>query len=172
MVDALRRARELVTPSGCVIDLHPTAAPALVLVGDVVAGEVDTGSAKVRHQSATDAVAAAVRHQLFTVNDTTEFDFSIYADSIEELQQHIHEDWREGHIGNVTYGRAETLLKTAPGRQPRVGVLAIDPSSSSPRRWRGSTGRPPRTRWADACAGSVQRGTTSSASWVRNGTMV
>ena len=120
MVDALKRARELVTASGCVIDLHPTAAPALVLVGDALAGEVDTGNAKVRHQSATDAVAAAIRLQLFTREDATEFDFSIYADSIEELQQHIHDDWREGHIGNVTYGRAEALRQASPGQRPRV----------------------------------------------------
>ena len=119
MVDALRRAVEMVTPSGCVIDLHPTSAPALVLVGDAVAGEVDTGNAKVRHQSASDAVAAAVRHRLLTIADTTEFDFSVYAGSIEELQQHIHDDWREGHIGNVTYGRAEALVK-ASGSEPRV----------------------------------------------------
>jgi hypothetical protein len=120
MVDALRRARELVASGGCVIDLHPTAAPALVLVGDAVAGEVETGNAKVRHQSATDAVAAAIRLKMFTRDDSGEFDYSIYADSVEELQQHIHDDWREGHIGNVTYGRAEALLKTATGQRPRV----------------------------------------------------
>jgi hypothetical protein len=120
MVDALRRAHELVRQSGCVIDLHPTAAPALVLVGDAVAGEVDTGHAKVRHQSATDAVAAAIRLKLFTRDASAEFDYSIYADSVEELQQHIHDDWREGHIGNVTYGRAEALLQRAAGQRPRV----------------------------------------------------
>ena len=120
MVDALQRARELVTTTGCVIDLHPTAAPALVLVGDTVAGEVDTGNAKVRHQSATDAVAAARRLGLFAINDTTEFDFSVYAGSLEELQQHIHDDWREGNIGNVTYARAEALLRSASGTRPRV----------------------------------------------------
>jgi hypothetical protein len=120
MVDALRRARELLKTSGFVIDMHPTAAPALVLVGDAVAGEVDTGNAKVRHQSATDAIAAATRIRLLAVDDTAEFDFSVYADSIEELQEHIHDDWREGHIGNVTYGRAETLLKNTPAQRPRV----------------------------------------------------
>lgn len=120
MVDALRRARELVVPSGLLIDLHPTAAPAVVLVGDAVAGEVDTGNAKVRHQSATDAVAAALRLRLLALDDTAEFDFSVYAETIEELQQYIHDEWREGHIGNVTYGRAEALLKAAPSQRPRV----------------------------------------------------
>lgn len=120
MVDALRRARDLVVPAGCVIDLHPTAAPAMVLAGDAVGGEVDTGSAKVRHQNATDAVAAAVRLGLFAVADTAEFDFSIYADTLDELQQHIHDDWREGHIGNVTFARTQALLTAGPGTRPRV----------------------------------------------------
>jgi hypothetical protein len=120
MVDALRRARELVTQTGCVIDLHPTPAPALVLVGDQVAGVVDTGGAKERHQAATDAVAAAVRDRLFTRDDTTEFDFSVYADSLDELQQHIHDDWREGHIGELTFANAEAMLRAAPGARPGV----------------------------------------------------
>ena len=120
MVDALRRARELITPAGCVIDLHPTAAPAVVLVGDAVGGEVDTGNAKVRHQNATDAVAAAVRIRLCAVDDSTEFDFSVHAGTLDELQQHIHDDWREGHIGNITFARTEALLKTNPGAHPRV----------------------------------------------------
>ena len=120
MVDALRRARELMTPSGCIIDLHPTAAPALVLVGEAVAGQVDTGNAKVRHQSASDAVAAAIRLGLLAIADTAEFDFSIYADSLDELQQHIHDDWREGNIGNITFARAQALLAATPLQRPRV----------------------------------------------------
>lgn len=120
MVDALRRARELVTPTGCVIDLHPTSAAALILVGDAVGGLVDTGGAKGRHQAATDAVAAAVRDGLFTLDDTTEFAFSVYGDTLDELQQHIHDDWCEGHIGDATFARAQAILRTTPGTRPRV----------------------------------------------------
>ena len=120
MVDALRRARELVTEAGCVVDLHPTPAPALILVSGRTGGEVDTGSAKQRHQAATDAVATAVRERLFIVDDTTEFDFSAYADTLDELQQHIHDDWREGHIGDATCAAPELLLGSTPGARPRV----------------------------------------------------
>lgn len=120
MVDALQCARELVVTTGCVIDVHPTAAPAVVLVGDDVGGEVDTGNAKVRHQSATDAVAAALRLRLFAIDDTTEFYFSVYADTLDELQQHIHDDWREGDIGDVAFTRTQALLNAAPGARPRV----------------------------------------------------
>ena len=116
MVDALKRARALVSPTGCVIDLHPTSAAALILVGDTVGGPVDTGGAKGRHQAATDAVAAAVRDRVFSVHDTTEFDFSVYADTLDELQQHIHDDWCEGHIGDATFAKAQALVRTVPGR--------------------------------------------------------
>ena len=71
MVDALRRIRGLVSTTGCVIDLHPTSAPALVLVGHRVGGEVDTGGAKLRHQAATDAVLAAVRERLVRSEEHT-----------------------------------------------------------------------------------------------------
>ncbi len=119
MVDALRRASELVRPTGCVIDLHPTSAPALVLIGDSISGHVDTGGAKARHQAATDAVATAVRSRLFVVADTGEFDFSVYADTLDELQQHIHDDWREGHIGDVTFAHSLAILR-ATAQRPRV----------------------------------------------------
>jgi hypothetical protein len=120
MVDALRRARELVTTAGWVIDLHPTSAAALILVEDRVGGEVDTGGAKQRHQSATDAVAAAVRERLFTIDDSMEFEYSVYADTLDELQQHIHDEWREGHIGDAAYASTEMLLGGVPGMRPRV----------------------------------------------------
>src|SRR5687768_4751962 len=120
MVNALRRARELVATTGCVIDLHPTSAAALILVGDAVGGPVDTGGAKGRHQAATDAVAAAVRERLFILDDTTEFAFSVYGDTLDELQEHIHDDWCEGHIGDVTFAKAQALVRAAPGRRPHV----------------------------------------------------
>jgi hypothetical protein len=119
MVDALRRARRLVAHTGCLIELHPTSTPALVLIGDAIAGEVDTGGAKARHQAASDAVTAAVGQRLLVLGDTVEFDFSVYADTIDELQQHIHDDWREGHIGDVTFANALKMLR-ATGARPRV----------------------------------------------------
>lgn len=120
MVHALRRAHDLVKASGGVIDLHPTEDPAVILVGDAVAGAVDTGGAKGRHRAATQAIAAAAREGLFAIEDANEFDFFAYADSIEELQQHIVDDWREGRIGDATMAAARRLLRTAPGVKPRV----------------------------------------------------
>jgi hypothetical protein len=49
-----------------------------------------------------------------------EFEFSTYADTLDELQEHILEDRRESRIGDDTMVRAQALLHRAPGVRPRV----------------------------------------------------
>jgi hypothetical protein len=120
MVDALRLARGWLRRTGFLVDLHPTSAIAAVVVGDTIAGPLQTGSAPTRHQEATDAIASVVRERLFTQDDEMEFEFSTYADTLEELQQHILEDRRESRIGDDTMGRAQALLHNVPGVRPRV----------------------------------------------------
>lgn len=120
MVDALRRARDIVRPGGCVVDLHPTAEPARVWIGEAVAGIVEAGDAPVRHQAAGDAIEAAVADGLFAVQRAFEFDFALYADSLDELQEHILEDWNDARIGDETMARARRLLQAAPGTRPLV----------------------------------------------------
>ena len=119
MVDALRRARGWLRRTGLLIDLHPTSAIAAVIVGDTIAGPLQTGSAPTRHQEATDAIASVVRERFFTQDDEMEFEFSTYADTLDELQEHV-EDRRESRIGDDTMVRAQALLHRAPGARPRV----------------------------------------------------
>lgn len=120
MVDALKRVRGWLAPRGVVVDFHPTAAVAIILVGDAVAGPIDPGGATARHQAATDAIAGAVAEGLFAIEESVEFDFSTYADSIDELNEHILEDWREARIGDQTMARARALLVATPDRKVRV----------------------------------------------------
>ena len=120
MVDALRRARGWLRRTGFLIDLHPTPDIAAVVVGDAIAGPLQTGSASKRHQEATDAIASVVRERLFTVDDEMEFEFSTYGETLEELQEHILEDRRESRIGDDTMVRAQALLDNATGVRPRV----------------------------------------------------
>ena len=94
MVDALRMAREWIVPSGTVIDLHPTAAPATVHVGHRLAGPINPEGATTRHQGATETIIATVRERLFTVEDIFEFEFSTHADSLEELDEYMIENFR------------------------------------------------------------------------------
>lgn len=114
MVDALRRARDLARPEGCVVDLHPTAARATVFVGERVAGMVDTGDAPARHQAASDAIDTVVRQGLYVAERALEFDHHLYADTLDELQEHIVEDWRDARIGDETMAHARRLLAEMP----------------------------------------------------------
>jgi hypothetical protein len=120
MVDALRRARGWLRRTGSLVDLHPTSAIAVVIVGDTIAGPVQTGAAPSRHQAATDAITSVLRERLYTKNHEMEFEHSTYAETLEELQEHIVEDWRESRIGDDTLGRARALLRDAPGVRPLV----------------------------------------------------
>ena len=120
MVDALKRVGNWLTPQGVALDLHPTAAVATVIVGDAVAGPIDPGDATARHQAATDAIAAAAAEGVFAIDDALEFEFSTYADSLEELNEHILEDWREARIGDETLARARALLDEKRGVPVRV----------------------------------------------------
>jgi len=120
MVDALRRARGWLRRTGFLVDLHPTSAVAVVIVGDTIAGPLETGSAPSRHQAATDAITSVLRERLYTKDDEMEFEHSTYAKTLEELQEHIVEDWCEGRIGDDTMARARALIGDAPGVRPRV----------------------------------------------------
>jgi hypothetical protein len=120
MVDALGRARRLLNQGGRVIDIHPTAASAVVLVDDVAAGVVDSHDGPARHQAATDAIASAVHQRMFRLVGALEFDFSVYADSLDELQEHITEDWREAKIGDETMVRAREAFVGRPRARARV----------------------------------------------------
>ena len=72
MVDALERARSWLRTGGLLVDLHPIADPACLIVGDTIAGPIDNGAAPARHQAASDAIAEAVHKGLFRIADTLE----------------------------------------------------------------------------------------------------
>ena len=120
MVDALRRAHEIVTPSGLVVDLHPTAAVASVEVGAHSTGRVDGGDAPLRHAAAGAALATVLDAGLFAVDRAVEFTFYTYGDTIEELRDYIEENWRNGRIEETVVRRTRDALRDAPGTRPRV----------------------------------------------------
>ena len=121
MVDDLRRAHRMLRADGCVVDLHPSAARALVEVGGRHTGYVDAGDAPLRHAAAGVALATAIQEGLFVVEREMIFDFYTYGDSIEELRDYVVENWREGHIDDETFERTRQLLRhAASGTRPRL----------------------------------------------------
>ena len=120
MVDALRRAHEMVTPSGFVVDLHPTATVASVEVSAHSTDRVDGGDAPLRHAAAGAALGMVLDAGVFAVDRAVEFTFYTYGDTIEELRDYIKENWRNGRIDETVVRRTRDALRDAPGTRPRV----------------------------------------------------
>ena len=120
MVDALRRARELLKPEGWIVDIHPTAAVARIELGATVIGSIESGDAPLRHQAATDALESAIRQGWLRVDRSAFFDFYTYGDSVEELAEYIEENWRNARVPPEIVARARETLLEAPGAKPRV----------------------------------------------------
>jgi len=121
MVDALRRAHRMLKADGCVVDLHPSAARALVEAGGRPTGYVEAGDAPLRHAAAGVALATAIQEGLLVVDREVVFDFYTYGDSIDELRDYVVENWRDGHIDEETVERTRHALRdAAPGTRPRL----------------------------------------------------
>src|SRR5262245_28468604 len=120
MVDALRRAHRLVKSTGRIVDLHPSAAPASVEAAGACTGYVDAGDAPLRHAAAGVALAAVINEGLFAVEQTLVFSFYTYGDTIEELRDHVVENWRSARIDDDTITRTRERLRDSSGARPRI----------------------------------------------------
>lgn len=121
MVDALRRVQRMVTPTGLVVDVHPTEVPAALYVDGRSVGDLDADDAPMRHAAADAAIPAAIDEGLFRKIASTEFVFFTYGDTIEELRDYIAANWRNTRVGATTVARAKKALDTAPpGTRPAV----------------------------------------------------
>jgi hypothetical protein len=119
MVDALRRAHRIVTPAGVVVDLHPSASPAAVEVGDRLTGYVNAADGRRRHAAADAAIATAVAEGLFAIERIVEFAFHTHADTIDELREYIEDHWRDARLDEATVSRTREAARGIPGARPR-----------------------------------------------------
>jgi hypothetical protein len=120
MVDALRRAHQMVKPDGCVVDLHPSAELASVDVGSRTTGHVDGADAPLRHAAAGVALSTVIAEGLFAIERSTTFSFYTHADTIEELRDYVEENWRNATIDDRTVARTRQALRDVPGARPRT----------------------------------------------------
>jgi hypothetical protein len=123
MVDALRRAHDVLVPSGWIVDLHPTDAPAMVMVGANATGHVSAGDAPQRHAAATAAIATIVERGLFETAEVVEFAFNTYGDDVDELHEYIADNWRDARFDRGTVSRTREALRAAP---PGVRARAVE----------------------------------------------
>jgi hypothetical protein len=136
MVDALRRAHRIVKPMGVVIDLHPSAACAVLEVGDDKTGVVNAGDASLRHAAAGVALAAAVDEGLFSIDRSLVFTFYTYGESVEELRDYVGQYWRDGRIDDDSIDRTREAMRRVPFARPRVHervhVTTLRPMAPTP----------------------------------------
>jgi hypothetical protein len=119
MVDALRCARRIVRPAGCVIDFHPTSDRPTVEVGGRVVGHVASDDAPIRHAGAAIALANAVDENLFSVERRERFCFYTYGQSSTEIAHHIRTNWKSGSIDAQTLRRTDGVTEGARRIAPR-----------------------------------------------------
>jgi hypothetical protein len=110
----------MVRPGGVVVELHPSAACAVLEVGDDKTGFVNADDAPLRHAAAGVAVAAAVDEGLFAIDRSLVFTFYTYGASVEELRDYVATHWRSGRIDDDSIDRTREALRRAPSVKPRI----------------------------------------------------
>ena len=121
MVDALYRASRWARPPlGCVIDLRPAAGIPQVELGLANGAVVRVGSLVVdeerfvRHRNADAALRTALARGFLSLDNETEFSFSRYPESPDDLRDYIASKWRHTRLDDRTHARAAALLRQYP----------------------------------------------------------
>jgi hypothetical protein len=94
MVHALEEIHRLITPDGCLIDIHPFMDEEFIEVhqgGKIAFAEPVPAFNNEELLHAEDALARVVQRQIFIVERASSFDFFIYASSVAELQAYFDE---------------------------------------------------------------------------------
>jgi hypothetical protein len=136
MVDALREAQRVLTPSGVLIDVRPVTAPIVV---EVVIGTQTVWAKTVDSYSAPEDVAAAdaavehvVSHEWLLFETSLPFNFEIYCDSAAELS--VYAEARKLRGSEIPYEELEQRRREL-GAEGQVARLRCR------RPWRLSTYR-------------------------------
>jgi hypothetical protein len=136
MVDALCRTRGWLKPDGRLIDLRPAHTIPEVVIGSderpIVVGVLTVEAERhQRHAAANKALNEVLDRQLFVLEQWREFAFLRYADSAEELRDHIAEKWKQTRLDDATCLRTAAALSDQPGARlwlrERVAIRRLKP---------------------------------------------
>lgn len=136
MVDALGRARRWLKRGGCLIDLRPAhTIPEVVIGTDEQARVVGVLTVEAerhqRHAAADSALRHVLDRQLFILEEAREFVFHRYADSAEELRDHIADRWKQTRLDDATCLRTAAALSHEAGARlwlrERVAIRRLKP---------------------------------------------
>lgn len=133
MVHALEQIYELLKPGGQLIDIHPNGE--LVefhyVLGDVehLLGYMLETDDYIEYRQADEALEIAINRELFHLDVTGEFEFRTYADSFDEMQEFLNENWSDANITDEVVASAMALekehgeFKTILREQVIIGLL-------------------------------------------------
>jgi hypothetical protein len=136
MVDALRRTRGWLKPGGRLIDVRPAHTIPEVVIGTgdqaTVVGVLTVEAERhERHAAANNALDDVLDRRLFVLEESREFAFLRYADSAEELRDHIAQRWRQTRLDAATCLRTAAALRDRPGARlwlrERVAMRRLKP---------------------------------------------
>lgn len=144
MVDALQRAHGWLRPTGSLVDVRPTAAPAHLEV-QLAAGIVSVGRVSdvndligpnARHARADVALAAAVARGWFVLEEQREFSFHRHADTVEEMRDYVRGKWMGAALDDRSLQRAAALQLSEAGARlwlrEQVGIARLRPIGRVP----------------------------------------
>ncbi len=92
MVHALKEIHRMLIPTGCLIDIHPFAEPYLFEVhkeGKVLFAEADPDFSPESYHDADKALKDAIQSHLFTLQQSGQFEYLVFAGSTAELSDYF-----------------------------------------------------------------------------------
>jgi hypothetical protein len=140
MVHALRRARGLLDAGGFIVDVHPTTEQAhlelftgtdFIRLAERIDDPSPTGPRQ-RHAAAERAVASCVAAGDLRQHRDVRFTFHTFADSVDELLEHLSVKWKTLKFEDEDVRRARASLARAHGSSIVVTERVIASKLSPP----------------------------------------
>lgn len=116
MVHALEKIHRLLSATGALVDIHPSAEPPSIQVR--VAGVThDAGWLRelddyVEYEDADRALAQVIDGGLYVLERQARFNFLTHASSLRDLQAHLADEWQDAFIEETTLRLIEDLMRT------------------------------------------------------------
>jgi predicted SAM-dependent methyltransferase len=133
MVHALEQIHDLLKPEGYLIDIHPNGEMVEFIYqiedNEQFIGYMQETDDYIEYRQADEAIQTVIAKELFQVVKTGEFEFRTYADSFDELEAFLDENWSDAVVGKDVIANAVELEKEHGKRgvflreQTRIGLF-------------------------------------------------
>ena len=117
MVHALEKSRSLLSPQGTVLNIHDLPRPPRIEIhaqdGETFAGFLLSHTNFENQRLADQALAQVVEDGLFMSAEAHLFNYQIYTDTLETLEELLTESWETAYLPDDTMARISDLLSSA-----------------------------------------------------------